>query len=137
MSIESLAKLAAGNRKQYESEILEGGQIITFDCYDRTKMAVFFRVGAIIPVYDQELVQQARSTEDLVGCPITLRLIPGKLSEYLRYKGRLYVDDYRTHAYKQNDFADITLEVSQEINTDGSSYFVTDYSLNAGMRDVS
>jgi len=41
--------------------------MISFDCYDRTKMAVFFRVGSIIPIYDRTLVLKARSTEDLVG----------------------------------------------------------------------
>ena len=78
-------------------------------------MAVFFRVGSIIPVFDKEYVKKARSTEDLVGenLRITLWVIPGFSNANLNYKGSLYLDDFRTHQYLNNEFVEFSIEVHE------------------------
>jgi alpha-glucosidase (family GH31 glycosyl hydrolase) len=75
-------------------------------------MAVFFRVGSVIPVFDSSRVASAQSTEDLVSdLEIKLRVVPGRHTDNLTCTGRLYIDDFHSHAYQQNSFVDINLTV--------------------------
>jgi len=75
---------------------------VTFDCSCRTKMAVYVRIGSIIPMFSSQVVELARSTEDLIDKDFTLLVAAGKLANNLKYEGTLYIDDFISHAYKQD-----------------------------------
>lgn len=66
-------------------------------------MAVFFRVGAIIPCFRKEMVEKARSTEDLIQSTLELhsRVIPGRLADSLKLSGEVYIDDFNSFDYRR------------------------------------
>lgn len=73
-------------------------------------MAVYFRVGSVIPVFDAVKVASARSTEDLVAdLKIKIRVIHGKAQDNLTYSGRLFIDDFHSTTY--HSFAEIAITV--------------------------
>lgn len=48
-------------------------------------MAVYFKIGSIIPMFSSQVVEQARSTEDLIDKDFTLLVVAGKLADNLKY----------------------------------------------------
>ena len=92
----------------WDKRVYHGGQILTYDTTDVTKLPLFVRAGSIIPMGKQ---REWIDPEDQ-NSPITLDIYPSdKLSSF-----QLYDDDGVSTLYQVGQFAITTLQTQREPN---------------------